>query len=149
MRTIRLQTIHALGTRCQYWWGYPCLMSAVGELALYGQFQCIMCNGHMETPLPLNRQIDTSENITFPLLNRIKFKNFSLQIRLSRIKMARKKIYVFHTFEINPWEFLHCISRESLSGILWIVSFEIFLPLTPPPSLLFKDHQLNDHINHK
>ena len=33
---------------------------------LYSEVQCIMFNGHMgHAPLPVNRQIDTTENITF------------------------------------------------------------------------------------
>ena len=37
------------------------------EGALYSEVQCIMVNGHMGT-FCVNRQTDTSENITFPQL---------------------------------------------------------------------------------
>ena len=41
----------------------PCL----GWRSLYGEVQCIMGNGHMG--LLVNRQADTTENITFPKLS--------------------------------------------------------------------------------
>ena len=37
--------------------------------ALYSEVQCIMGNGHMETPPPVKRKTDMSEIITFPQLH--------------------------------------------------------------------------------
>ena len=63
----RLPTVCAsVATRCNYW-GTSLIMSDVrgsGRKALYTEVQYIMGNGHMGSPL-LNRQTDTSENITF------------------------------------------------------------------------------------
>ena len=35
---------------------------------VYIDVQCIIGNGHMGTPSPVDRQTDTCENITFPQL---------------------------------------------------------------------------------
>ena len=45
--------------------GVPFLMSWKGAGALYSEVQCIMGNGHMESP---HGQTDSNENITFPQL---------------------------------------------------------------------------------
>ena len=44
--------------------GDSCTMKSHVGGSLYGEVQCVMCNGHMGPPV--NRQTHTTENITFP-----------------------------------------------------------------------------------
>ena len=80
MHTNRLPTVNAtVATRCQYQLGEGqggepvhwrpmsgVVAGAWGEV-LDSEFQCIMGNGHIGTPLPMDRMIDRHDwNISFP-----------------------------------------------------------------------------------
>ena len=60
-----LPTKMSLAVRVGLGGGFCTVKSHVGRGgSLYGEVQCIMCNGHMGPPV--NRQTGTTENITFP-----------------------------------------------------------------------------------
>ena len=54
--------------------------SALAGGALYSEVQCIMGNGHMWNPPLVNRQRDTTENITFPQPSLAGGKNSTLKM---------------------------------------------------------------------